>query len=83
MPSQELEAGRVIQFFAFTNWHPSTLRRWFRELDSSQPPFSFLRRTLKIFDDWMRGDHVFYHDDLPLSWPTVFPFLRRFWPLRI
>jgi hypothetical protein len=25
---------------------PSTLRRWFRSLDSSRPPFSFLRSTM-------------------------------------
>jgi len=62
---------------------PSTLRRWFRDLDSSQPPFSFLRRTLQIVADWMRGGQVLYHDDLRLSWPTIFPFLCRFWPLRI
>ena len=62
---------------------PSTLHRWFRDLDSSQPPFSFLRRTILTFDRWMRGGEILHHDDLPLSWPTVFPFLRRFWPLRL
>jgi len=62
---------------------PSTLRRWFRDLDSSQPPFSFLRRTILAIDRWIRGGEVLHHGDLPLSWPTVFPLLRRFWPLRI
>jgi Domain of unknown function (DUF6431) len=62
---------------------PSTLRRWFRDLDSSQPPFSFLQRTILNIDGWMRGGTVLHHNDLLLSWPTVFPFLRRFWPLRI
>jgi hypothetical protein len=61
----------------------STLRRWFRDLDSSQPPFSFLRRTIKAFDHCIQSGQVLHHGDLPLSWPTVFPFLRRFWPLRI
>lgn len=62
---------------------PSTLRRWFRDLDSSQPPFSFLQRTILKIDRWMRRGEILHHDDLLLSWPTVFPFLRRFWPLRI
>jgi hypothetical protein len=62
---------------------PSTLRRWFRDLDSCQPPFSFLQRTILKIDGWIRGGKLLHHDDLPLSWPTVFPFLRRFWPLRI
>ena len=63
---------------------PSTLRRWFRDLDSSQPPFSFLQRTILKIDGWIRGcGKLLHHDDLLLSWPTVFPFLRRFWPLRI
>jgi hypothetical protein len=62
---------------------PSTLRRWFRDLDSSQPPFSFLQRMLLTIDGWIHGGEILHHHDLPLSWPTVFPFLRRFWPLRI
>jgi hypothetical protein len=62
---------------------PSTLRRWFRDLDSSQPPFSFLQRTILKIDRWMRRGEILHHDNLPLSWPTVFPFLHRFWPLRI
>ena len=62
---------------------PSTLRRWFRALDSSQPPFSFLRRMIPTIDHWIRGGQVVYHDNLSLCWPTVFPFLLRFWPLRI
>lgn len=62
---------------------PSTLRRWFRDLDSSQPPFSFLRRTIEVIDHGIRGGRVLPPGDWPLSWPTVVPFLRRFWPLRI
>ncbi len=62
---------------------PSTLRRWFRTLDSSQPPFSFLRRTLQAANQWLLGGQVLRHGDLRLSWPTVFPFLARFWPLRL
>ena len=62
---------------------PATLRRWFRDLDSSQPPFSFLRRTIEAIDHCIQSGQVLHHSDLPLSWPTVFPLLRRFWPLRI
>lgn len=62
---------------------PSTLRRWFRDLDSSQPPFSFLRRTIEAVGRWLRGGRVLRHGDMTMSWPTVFPFLRRLWPLRI
>ena len=62
---------------------PSTLRRWFWGLDSSQPLYAVLRRTLVAIDGWIRGGQVLRHGNLQLSWPTVFPFLRRFWPLRI
>jgi hypothetical protein len=61
---------------------PSTLRRWFRGLDSSQPPFSFLRRMMHTISQWFSGTQPFVDDPLPLCWPTVFPLLARFWPLR-
>ena len=32
---------------------PSTLRRWCRSLDSSQPPFSFLRETIRAVGAWL------------------------------
>jgi hypothetical protein len=62
---------------------PSTLRRWFRDLDSSHPAFSFLRPTMEAVNQWILGGQVLQHGDVSLSWPTVFPFLRRFWPLRV
>ena len=62
---------------------PSTLRRWFRSLDSSQPPFSFLRQTMLSIGAWFRKAETLVHDSLPLRGHTVFPFLARFWPLRI
>lgn len=62
---------------------PSTLRRWFWSLDSSLPPFSCLRRTMHAVGRWLQGTEILVHDSLPLCWQTVFPFLRRFWPLRI
>ena len=62
---------------------PSTLRRWFRSLDSSRPPFSFLRpRMLVIGARLSRADRL-VHDWLGLCPHTVFPFLARFWPLRL
>lgn len=62
---------------------PSTLRRWFRELDCSRPPFSFLRPILTAVDHCIRSGQVQDYGNLRLSWATVFPLLRRFWPLRI
>jgi hypothetical protein len=59
---------------------PSTLRRWFRHLDSSRPPFSALRRTMLAISAWTE---LLVHNSLPLHWHTVYPFLARFWPLRI
>ena len=61
----------------------STLRRWFRSLDSSRPPFSFLRRTMHAISQWLSGREVLCHGSLPLCWQTLFPFLARFWPLRL
>jgi len=62
---------------------PSTLRRWFRGLDSSQPPFSFLRHTMRTIDAWLNRTEMLVHNALPLRRHTVFPFLAHFWPLRI
>jgi hypothetical protein len=62
---------------------PSTLRRWFRSLDSSQPPFSALRRTMLAISAWLGRAELLVHDSLPLRRHTVYPFLARFWPLRI
>ena len=62
---------------------PSTLRRWFRNLDSSQPPFSFLRQTMLAISAWLSRIEMLVHDSLPLRWHSVFPFLARFWPLRL
>lgn len=62
---------------------PSTLRRWFRGLDSSVPPFSYLRRTMRAISAWLDRTEILDHDSLPLRWHTIFPFLTRFWPLRL
>ena len=62
---------------------PSTLRRWFQSLDSSRPPFSFLRRTMDAVSRWLSEGVVLRHGLLPLKQRTLFPFLARFWPLRL
>jgi len=61
----------------------STLRRWFRKLDSSQPPFSCLRQTMQALSAWLSRTERLVHGSLTLRWHTVYPFLARFWPLRI
>lgn len=61
----------------------SSLRRWFRALDSSRPPFSFLRRTVQTVDQWIRCGEILRYSDLTLSWATLCPLLHHFWPLRI
>src|SRR6266700_313649 len=58
---------------------PSTLRRWCRSLDSSLA-FSSLRRTLEAVEQWLARDEQLAHGSLRLAWPTLFCFLRVFWP---
>jgi hypothetical protein len=62
---------------------PATLRRWFHTLDSSSPSFHFLREAMRVIGAWLRWTEILVHDSLPLRGQTVFPFLARFWPLRI
>jgi hypothetical protein len=62
---------------------PSTVRRWFRKLDFSHPTFSVLRPTMLAISRWLSRTELLIHDALPLRWHTIFPFLARFWPLRI
>jgi hypothetical protein len=62
---------------------PSTLRRWFRSLDSSRPPFSFLRDMMRAVNGRLGGAEALLPESLTLRWQTVFPFLMRFWPLRL
>jgi len=60
---------------------PSTLRRWFRSLDSTGSPFSFLRRAVHAVSQWLQGGGILHHGWLPLRWQTLFPFLQQYWPL--
>jgi hypothetical protein len=62
---------------------PCTLRRWFRNLDSSRPPFSFLRRAVQALSQWLQGGGILHHGSLPLCGRTLFPFLQQYWPLRL
>jgi len=62
---------------------PSTLRRWFRNLDSSRPPFSALRRTMLAISAWLGRTELLVPNSPPLRRHTVYPLLARFWPLRI
>ena len=62
---------------------PSTLRRWFRHLDSSRPPFSaLLRETIRAVGVWLARTEVLVHDSLlplrcahhiPVSRPVLGP----------
>ena len=55
---------------------PSTLRRWFRSLDCSLPPFSYLRRTMLAISARLgRTEILLVDNSLPLRWHTTFPFL--------
>ena len=62
---------------------PSTLRRWFRQLDSSHPPFSFLRRMVQAVIQRVGNGFTLHHGLLRLKRRTVFAFLVQFWPLRL
>ena len=59
---------------------PSTLRRWFHELDSSRPAFSFLYPMLQAVAQWMDCGEQHVFGSLLLSWPTIYPCLQVFWP---
>jgi Domain of unknown function (DUF6431) len=62
---------------------PSTLRRWFRKLDCSRPPFSHLRRMMQAIRPWLDRAEVLVAASLSLRWHTTFAFLSQFWPLRL
>ena len=49
---------------------PSTLRRWFHNLDSSRPAFSFLRPMLQPVAQWLASGEQHAFGSLRLSWPT-------------
>ena len=58
----------------------STLRRWSRGLDRSQPGLSFLRQTLARLAHWLARRGPADEEAGPLSWVTSV--LQILWPLR-
>ena len=46
-------------------------------------PVFLLRRTIHAVSQWLQGGGILHHGLLPLGWPTLFPFLQRYWPLRL
>jgi hypothetical protein len=32
---------------------------------------------------WLDRTEILFHEAQPLRWHTIFPFLTRFWPLRL
>jgi hypothetical protein len=60
---------------------PSTLRRWSRGLDPSQPAASFLRQTLARLAHWLGGKDQ--ADPQAPSLAGVIPILQVLWPLRL
>jgi hypothetical protein len=61
----------------------STLRRWFRSLDCSHPPFSFLRVAIHAVSIALGEGKRLYEAPPRLCWQTAFACLNRFWPLRL
>ncbi len=59
----------------------STLRRWARSLDPSQPALSFLRQMLARVAPWRMPDGQAEHKAAPLS--AVPRILQVLWPLRL
>jgi hypothetical protein len=60
---------------------PSTLRRWFRGMDSSQPARSFLHQTLVRVAHWLGCGAPAGPQAGPISELT--PVLQVLWPLRL
>jgi Domain of unknown function (DUF6431) len=60
---------------------PSTLRRWSRDMDPSQPARSFLRQTLARVAHWLAPEGRVDHKAVPLSGVTRI--LQVLWPLRL
>jgi len=60
---------------------PSTLRRWSRGLDPSQPAASFRRQTLARVAHWLGRSAPAHPRARPLSGLT--PVLQVLWPLRL
>jgi hypothetical protein len=42
-----------------------------------------LRQMMLALKAWLSSTQILVHDSLPLRCHSVFPFLARFWPLRL
>jgi hypothetical protein len=60
---------------------PSTLRRWSRGLDRTQPALSFVRQTLARVAHWLARGEQDKHEAEP--WSGLAPVLQILWPLRL
>ena len=60
---------------------PSTLRRWSRGMDPSQPARCFLRQTLARIAHWLAPEDQADQNAVPLSGVTRI--LQVLWPLRL
>lgn len=59
----------------------STVRRWSRGLDSSEPEASFVRQTMHCVAHWLERDHDGEPKATPLTWITSS--VEILWPLRL
>ena len=60
---------------------PSTVRRWWSDLDSSQLVASFFSQTVARVAHWLVRSRQAEDETTPLSWIT--PVLQKLWPLRL
>ena len=60
---------------------PSTVRRWARGVEPSQPLASFLHQTLARVAHWLPRSHTPDIETGPLFW--LGPVLQVLWPLRL
>jgi hypothetical protein len=59
---------------------PSTLRRWFRRLQSATPPMPSLHSTLAALRQRLSGGEIPRHHAGQSTWLTLAPFLHLLWP---
>jgi hypothetical protein len=62
---------------------PSTLRPTVPQPGFLPAGVFVLRQTMPALRKWLSRTEVLVQYSLPLRWHTVFPFLARYWPLRL
>jgi hypothetical protein len=60
---------------------PTTVRRWARDLDSSELAVSFISQIVTRIAHWLEPVRQALDESGPLSWIT--PALQNLWPLRL